>query len=120
MRSKEWKRKVRILTVAVVLLCVVNPEVRALVFLVDALSLEVFLLFVGLQVKELWPFVQPAVAKLFAPLVRPSAAAVRHFSVAINALSPRVPLAFLAQQTLWAARVQLNAGVCRTCSGKAV
>ena len=120
MRSKEWKRKVWILAVAVVLLCVVNPELRALVFLVDALSLEVFLLFVGLQVKEFWPFVQAAVVKLFASLARLSAAVFRHFSVAFNALNPRVPLALLAQQALWAARIQLNAGVCRTCSGKAV
>lgn len=119
MRSKEWKRNVWILAVAVVLLCVVNPELRALVFLVDALSLEVFLLFVGLQGKEFWIFVQPTVVKLFASLARPSGAVFRHLSVAINTLSPRVPFALLGQQTLWAARVQLGAGVCRTCSGKA-
>jgi hypothetical protein len=119
-RSKEWKRKVWIFAVAVVLLCVVNPEVRALIFLVDALSLEVFLLLVGLQVKEFWLFVQPTLIKRFASLTQPSAAAFRHLSVAVNALSPRVPMALLAQQTLWAARIQLSAGTCRTCGGKAV
>lgn len=120
MRSKEWRRKVWIVAVAFVLLCVLNPEVRALVFLVDALSLEVFLLFVGLQVKDVWLFVQPGIVKLFTSLARSSAVVSRHLSVAVNALNPRVPLALLAQQTLWAARIQLGTGVCRTCSGKAV
>ena len=120
MRSKEWKRKAWLLAVVVVLLFVVNPELRALVFLVDALSLEVFLLFVGLQVKDFLQLMQPAVVKLFASLARPSAAAARYLGGAAYALLPRVPVVFLAQQTLWAARMQLSAGVCRTCSGKAV
>lgn len=107
MRSKEWKRKIGIVAIAVALLCVVNPELRALILLVDALSLEAFLLLIGFQVKGFWPFVQSAIVKLFAPLARSSAGAFRHLSVAINALNPRVPMALLAQQTLWATRVQL-------------
>lgn len=114
--SKEWKRKAWLLAVVAVLLFVVNPELRALVFLVDALSLEVFLLFVGLQVKEFLQLMQPAIVKLFASLVRPSIAVARLIGGAANALLPRVPVVFLAQQTLWAARMQLGAGVCRNCS----
>jgi len=106
-KSKEWMRKIGILTVAIVLLFVVNPELRALVFLIDAVSLEAFLFFIGLQLKGLWPLVQPAIVKLFATLARASAAAFRHLGVAVNALNPRVPMALLAQQTLWAARMQL-------------
>lgn len=107
MRSKEWKRRIGILAVAVALLLVVNPELRALVFLIDAVSLEAFLLFIGLQVKGFWPFVQRATVKLFATLARASAATFRHLGVAVNALNPRVPMALLAQQTFWAARTQL-------------
>jgi hypothetical protein len=116
-RPREWKRKAWIFAVAVALLCVANPEVRALIFLVDALSLEVFLLLVALQAKEFWLFVQPTLVKRFASLAPPSAAAFRHLSVAINTLSPRVPMALLAQQTLWAARIQLSAGTCRARRG---
>lgn len=120
MRSKEWKQKAWLLAVVVVLLFVINPELRALVFLVEALSLEVFLLFIGLQAKESLRLMQPAVVKLFTSLARPSAAAARHIGGAANAVLPPVPVVFLAQQTLWAARMQLSAGVCRTCEGKAV
>ena len=120
MRSKEWTRKAWLLAVMVVLLFVVNPELRALVFLVDALSLEVFLLFVGLQVKEFLQLMQPAVVTLFASLARPSAAAARYLGRAANALLPPVPVVFVARQTLWAARIQIGAGVCRTRSGDTV
>ena len=89
MRSKEWQRKAWLLAVVVVLLFVVNPELRALVFLVDALSLEVFLLFVGLQVKEMLLLMRPAVVKMLASLARPSAAGARHLGGAARALLPR-------------------------------
>ena len=115
---KDWKGKAWLLAVAVVLLFVVNPELRALLFLINTLSLEVFLLFVGLQVKELLQFIKPTVVKLFAAFARPSAAATRHLGNAANALLPRIPVVLLTQQTLWAARIQFGAVVCRDCTGK--
>lgn len=108
MTSKEWKRKIGILAVAVALLCVVNPELRALLLLVDALSLEAFLLLVAFQLKGIWPLVQPIIGKLVTSFARLSVAALRHLSFAINALNPRVPMALLAKQTLWAAQSQLT------------
>lgn len=116
MRSGDWKRKAWLLAVVIVLLFVVNPELRALLFLVNALSLEVFLLFVGLQVKELLQFMKPTFFKLFASFARPSAAAARHLGNAANALSPRIPVVLLTQQSFWSARMLFSAGVCRTCS----
>ena len=112
MKSNEWKQHAWILILALALIFVVNPELRALVLLIDVLSFEVFLFFVALQVKGIWLFVQAAIAKPVQSLARLSAAASRHLSTAVNALSPRVPLALLAQQTLWAARIQLSAHEC--------
>lgn len=119
MRYKDWKRKAWILAVAFVLLCVVNPELRALVFLIDVLSLEVFLLFVGLQVKDIWLLIQPVGTRLLAVFARRSGVVLRHFGVGVNALNPRISLALLTQQTLWAARMPFRAGLRRACSGKA-
>ena len=113
MKSNEWKQHAWVVALAVVLIFVVNPELRALVLLIDVLSLEVFLILAGLQVKAIWLLVQAAIAKSVQQLVRISAAASRHLGTAVNALSPRVPLALLAQQTLWAARIQLSASACR-------
>ena len=48
-------------------------------------------------------------AKSVQSLARLSVAASWHLRTAVNALSPRVPLALLAQQMLWAARIQLSA-----------
>lgn len=112
MKTNEWKRHAWILALALVLMFVVNPELRALVLLIDVLSLEVFLLFAGLQVKGVVLFGSAAIAKSVQPLARISAAASRHLGTAVNALSPRVPMALLAQQTLWAARIQLSAHEC--------
>ena len=106
------------LALAVVLVFVVNPELRALVLLIDVLSLEVFLILAGLQVKAIWLLVQAAITKSVQSLARLSAAATRHLGTAVNALSPRVPLALLAQQTLWAARIQLSAPRCSAGSNR--
>lgn len=118
MNSKKWKRHAWILAVAVVLIFVVNPELRALVLLIDVLSLEVFLLFAGLQVKGIWLFVQPAISKSFKRLARLSAVASRYLSTIVNALSPRVPFALLTQQTLLATRIQLSAVTGQPCNSQ--
>lgn len=109
MKPNDWKQQVWILALALVLIFVVNPELRALVLLIDVLSLEVFLLFVGLQVKGIVLLGRGVIARSVQSLVPLSAVATRHLGTAFNALSPRVPLALLAQQTLWAARIQLSA-----------
>lgn len=109
MNSKKWKQRAWLVAVAFILICVVNPELRALVFLIDVLSLEVFLLIAGLQLKGLWLVVRPAAGNLLASLTRSLGAAARHLGFATDALSPRVPMALLAQQTVWATRMALRA-----------
>ena len=89
MNSKKWKQRAWLVAVAFILICVVNPELRALVFLIDVLSLEVFLLIAGLQLKGLWLVVRPAAGNLLASLTRSLGAAARHLGFATDALSPR-------------------------------
>lgn len=55
----KFKRKFWLLVFAVLLVTVLNPELRALILFADAVSLEVILLFVGVQLRHYWPFVCP-------------------------------------------------------------
>ncbi len=63
------KSRLGVVVVAIALLIVINPELRALLLLADAMSVEVLFFFFAMQVRSFGPAVAQVVSTL-APVVR--------------------------------------------------
>lgn len=55
MTKRSWKSRLAAAGFFVVILCVLNPELRALLLFADALGLDVVLLLVATQLRVFWP-----------------------------------------------------------------
>ena len=91
----SWKSRLGALAVVLALLIVVQPELRALLFLVDAIGLEVIALLLLTQLRTFWPLLQPARA-CAARLLCGATSAVAGSAVRIfPTVLPLRPMAFL-------------------------
>lgn len=58
MRKRSWKSVAKVLVAGIGIALVANPEMRAILFLADALGLEVVLLLIATQARNVVPLVK--------------------------------------------------------------
>jgi hypothetical protein len=63
-QKPDLVRQVQVLAVLALLVVTVNPEVRALLFFVDAIGIDIFLLLVTLQLRTLLMLLTPAMQRI--------------------------------------------------------
>jgi hypothetical protein len=91
----SWKSRLGALAVVLALLIVVQPELRALLFLVDAIGLEVIALLLLTQLRTFWPLLQPAHACAARLLCGATSAVAGRALRIFPAVLPLRPMAFL-------------------------
>lgn len=62
--KKSWKSYLGGAAIALAIVMVLNPEIRALLLLVDLLGFETFVILLALQVKSYWPVLTPVTQRV--------------------------------------------------------
>ena len=86
--KRSWKSYLGAGALAVVLLVILNPEIRALLLLADAVGLEALFLMVIAQLRNYWPVMRVVVGPVVTALCRLSSSVG---AVSIRALELTVP-----------------------------
>jgi hypothetical protein len=89
MRKRNWKAKSLGVTVLVLLLVVLNPEIRAFLMLLDFLGADLLLLLLGGYVSQYWPILVSHLKHVLECLARDLSSALKALRFVAYGLLPR-------------------------------
>jgi hypothetical protein len=89
MRKFNWKAKSLGVTVLVLLLVVLNPEIRAFLMLLDFLGADLLLLLLGGYISQYWPILVSHLRPVFECLARDLSSVLKSLRFVAYGLLPR-------------------------------